>query len=342
MRWGKTFGLGSMTVVLALSCMSCRKDLCYDHEDHSPSVKVYAHFSWEREWERPYDYEWKQDWPDDWELTYDELRPAPSQGVRSMVYSAQGGYTEDNLAPDRGKVTLDEGVSSVLFYNNDTQYILFNHLEAVATASATTRSVNRNSFKELHAAERTMKQPDMLYGHYEKDYLAERKLEEVLLPVTMKPLVYTYLIRYQFTKGLQYVALARGALAGMAECVYLKDGHTDDQASTILHEAVVKSDGVEARVLTFGVPNYPGDHYSRSDGTPARFDLNLEVRLRNGTFKNFYFDVTDQLLKQPRGGVIQVGGIEITDEEGKAGESGFDIEVEGWGDRIDIPLPIHE
>lgn len=340
MKRRKKIELGCAVALWGLMCTGCRKDLCYNHDEHSPSVRVFTEFSWDREWERPYGYEWKRDWPADWDVTYDELRPDPSQGVRALVYSSGKGYTEDNHPAGGGKLTLKEGVSSILFYNNDTEFILFNELNAVASASATTRTVYRNSLEDLHPNERTMRQPDMLYGHFEPDYVAERKLEKVILPVTMKPLVYTYLIRYRFTQGLQYVALARGAIAGMAENVYLKDGHTGDLASTILYDARVKPDGVEARVLTFGVPNYPGDHFTRGDGTPAHFALNLEVRLRNGTFKSFSFDVTEQLLKQPRGGVVQVEGLEITEEEGDSGENGFDVDVDDWGDRIDIPLPI--
>lgn len=71
-----------------------------------------------------------------------------------------------------------------------------------------------------------MNQPDMLYGAYMEEYTAEKTLVPTELPVTLRPLVYTYMIRYEFESGQQYVALARGALAGMAETVYLNDGHT--------------------------------------------------------------------------------------------------------------------
>ena len=62
--------------------------------------------------------------------------------------------------------------------------------------------------------------------------------------------------------------------------------------------------------------------------------------MKNGKFKNFSIDVTNQLLDQPRGGVVVVDGLEITDEEGGGGGGGFDVEVDGWGDQIDIPLPL--
>lgn len=90
----------------------------------------------------------------------------------------------------------------------------------------------------------------------------------------------------------------------------------------------------------FGVPNYPGDHYTRADGTPAYYTLNLEVLLNNGKLLSYEFDVTDQVNAQPRGGVITVEGIEVSDEDGMEGSGGFDVTVDGWGDYVDIPLPL--
>ena len=85
------------------------------------------------------------------------------------------------------------------------------------------------------------------------------------------------------------------------------------------------------------MPGFPGDHYvQRSD---QRYGLNLEVRLHNGKIKTFEFDVTDQLAQQPRGGVITVSGLEISEQEAGGG-AGFDAEVEGWGEFKDIELPL--
>lgn len=327
-------------LALLLATASCRKDLCYNHDEHSIAVKVSATATWERAWERPYDHNWSAEWPAAWGIAYADLLPPAAKGIRTVTYPATGSYIESNLSATGGRIPVPEGRSDLLFYNNDTEYLVFNDLSAVASASATTRTLTRNGFQALHARERTITQPDMLYGHYEADYVAGRTLEVVELPVEMRPLIYTYLVRYEFESGLEYIALARGALAGMAESVYLKDGRTEDDAATVLYDCTVESFGAEARVKTFGVPNYPGDHYTRADGTEARFSLNLEVRMVNGRFKTFDFDVTDQMLGQPRGGVIVVSGLKITSDEGTGGDSGFDASVDGWGDFIDIPLPL--
>jgi hypothetical protein len=36
--------------------------------------------------------------------------------------------------------------------------------------------------------------------------------------------------------------------------------------------------------------------------------------------------------------VIVIKGLEITDSEGQGGSSGFDVDVEGWGEYEDIPI----
>ena len=327
-------------LILLLLTFGCRKDLCYDHELHSASVKTVVAADWEQEWERVYDFDWEQNWNVLWGREYDELRPDIAEGIRALVYSAGGGFSENNLSAEGGRLPMKEGVYSLLFYNNDTEYILFNDLTTSASASATTRTRTRGGFKELHAGERTVSPPDMLYGAYVKEHFAERTLESIELPVIMRPLTYTYLIRYEFKKGAQYVALARGALAGMAESVYLEDGHTGADAVTVMFDCTVEDFGAEALVYSFGVPDYPGDHYVMGR-QGKHYALNLELRMLNGKFKTFEFDVTDQVTGQPRGGVIVVKDIEISDEEGTEGSGSFDVTVDGWGEYIDVELPLN-
>lgn len=51
--------------------------------------------------------------------------------------------------------------------------------------------------------------------------------------------------------------------------------------------------------------------------------------------------MTDQVTGQPRGGVIVVKNIEISDEEGTEGSGSFDVTVDGWGEYIDVELPLN-
>ncbi|MDE7109403.1 MAG: DUF5119 domain-containing protein, partial [Muribaculaceae bacterium] len=147
--------------------------------------------------------------------------------------------------------------------------------------------------------------------------------------------------RYEFEYGLENVALARGALGGMADSVYLLDGRSSEEATIIIYDCDIKDYGCEAHVRSFGVPGFPDEYYGRGDlrTEPRRYTLNLEVRLKNGKFVEFNIDVSDQIEKQPRGGLITVSGLRIEDIDSSS-PAGFDVEVEGWGERVDIDLPV--
>lgn len=332
--------------LLSLGCLSmlsgCRKDLCYDHDVHGLNVRVVLFPEWEQEWERDYGMGWQDNWPAKHGMDYEELRPDIATGIASFVYHEDGSYTERHLPGEGGLLPMSEGEKQILLYNNDTRYIVFDGLHVSSKASASTRTRTRATYSQDHAQEKTISAPDMLYGTWIDSYMATPTSEPVPLAVTLRPLVYTYLIRYEFDEGLEHVALARGALSGMAESVYLQDGHTGENAATILFDCELKDYGVEMMLTSFGVPDFPGDHYGPQAGrqTGQQQMLNLEVMLKNGTLKEFDFDVTDQLATQPRGGVITVGGLVVTDEEA-GNDSGFVVDVDGWGEYEDIELPLN-
>lgn len=329
-----------MALFLLIVFSGCRKELCYNHDEHSMSVKTHVQSDWEQEWEREYLIDWKEMWQEEWSREYDELRPEPGEGIRAVMYS-EDGYQESNLPAEGGRLPITEGQYSFLFYNNDTEYIVFDAVSSHATAAATTRTRTRSNFAELHEGERTVTAPDMLYGAYVEEYHAERTWDPVVLPIQMRPLTYSYLIYYRFASGLQYVAQARGALAGMADKVYLKDGHTDGESSTILFDCEVNEQECMALVQSFGAPDYSYMEGYTTDQTNKQYTLSLEVMLRNGKQLTYTFDVSRMMQAQPRGGVLQVTDIVVSDEDGTEGSGAFDPDVEGWKDEIDIPLPIN-
>jgi hypothetical protein len=66
------------------------------------------------------------------------------------------------------------------------------------------------------------------------------------MKVELAPRTWTYLIRYEFISGREYVSEARAYLSGMAGKVSLKDGHTDnDKVVTLLLDCYTCDYGVE-------------------------------------------------------------------------------------------------
>ncbi|MDE5811826.1 MAG: DUF5119 domain-containing protein, partial [Muribaculaceae bacterium] len=211
---------------------------------------------------------------------------------------------------------------------------------ARATANSRTRS-GMTYMNEHHPNVRSTNPPDVIYAAYVENAPEFKVHDHHSLDVKMQPLVYTYVIRYEFDYGLEHVSLARGALGGMAESVYLRDGHTSENASVILFDCDVKPFGCEAHVRSFGIPSFSDEYYGRAESeTPdLPFSLNLEILLRNGKIVEYNYDIADQMKKQPRGGVITISGLRIEDQIGES-DSGFNVDVDDWPEHDVIDLPI--
>ena len=336
-----------LAVVWVMLLSGCRKELCYDHERHTERVEYMLALSYDIQWEYNMEshIEWEQYWDEDFGITYDSIRPKKPEGVRVHIYNEDDQSEIVRNIDEEGSTIhfTEEGHYAVLLHNNDTEYIVYEGMNSFASAYATTRGVTRSTYlgntfmdSKGESDETTVNPPDMLFGAYLDSIWVEKSTEVDTLSITLHPLVFTYLVRYEIAEGAEYVALARGALAGMAKGVNLGNGHTSAEEATVLYDATVTDFGAQALVKSFGVPDYPNPNYSRN---PRTYGLNLEVRLQDGSTQQFDFDVTDQVEKQPHGGVIVVKDIKI-EAPTSSGGGGFDVGVSDWGDAIDIPLPL--
>lgn len=332
--------------LLAAILQGCtQKELCFDHNPHAPKCEIDVRADWLLDWQ--YTYEGGIDWQSSWDshdfgIAYNDLRPHKPTGIKVMTYTDGSGASLSVIGEDGGTFFSTPGHHELLFYNNNTEYITFNDLDYSANATASTRGRSRASYlgnplMPGNGEGNTVNAPDPLFGAYIPDYVAEMSTNAAKIDVTMKPLVFTYLIRYHFDYGLEYVALARGAMAGMAASVFLIDGHTGVEVATILHECEIKPWGIEAAVHSFGIPDFPNPFYTESRAR-SRFGVNLEVRLRNGKMMDFNWDITEQIITQPRGGVIEVYGAKVSDDDAKEDTGSFDVTIDGWGEWEDIPL----
>ena len=144
-------------------------------------------------------------------------------------------------------------------------------------------------------------------------------------------------------------------LSGMARMVTLNTGQTGDDAITVNTNMRMKFDQkgkndeavdiIGGKVLTFGIPKlnpYQLDtrSYTESLKKVADADLNnrhyLEVGMQfyNGMDSTFVFDVTDQVRKLYRGGVITVElDMDHVPIPSRSGGSGFDAVVKDYDEK---------
>lgn len=333
-----------IVAIVSLTLTSCEHDpLCLTHDEHALKYHINIASTWRLDWEENVNnhIDWEANWPQDY-TPYNTLRPAKPNGLRVVNNTKDGASHIFNISPDGGIVHLAEGENNMLLYNNNTEYIVFTEANQVASTRATTRTRTRatysgNPFDTRDQEEETVNPPDMLFGNYIGGYIPEKLQDAPTVEVTLHPLVFTYKVRFEFEEGLEYVALARGALSGMAMSVHMSTGTTSDEVATILYDCEVTDFGARAFVNSFGTPGYPNPNYTK--GEPI-YGLNLEVRLKNGNLKSFDFDITDQVKNQPHGGVIIVKGLKVTKEEGTANTGGFSVDINDWGEYEDIEIPL--
>ena len=310
----------SLTVILSVllsTFVSCREELCYNHFGEAEVC-----------------FQWPETSPSE------EVFP---EGVTLLVYGDDSDQpTENFISPTGGNVSFGSGKArSILIYNNDTENIRFFGFSLPTTAYATSTPAGRSvsaGVRRLHPDESVLNPPDILYAAYVESLPDLGSHEKLDLSFDMKKLVNVYEITYEFEYGGNRVALARGALAGMAETVLLHNGATPQGGATLLYDCDLAGQNVRASVLSFGVPGYPRNGTAARTSS-SRHTLQLEVKLINGKVKEFVFDVTDQLADQPRGGVIHVSGLRIEDDESSS-DSGFDADIDDWGNKEEIDLPV--
>lgn len=362
------------TFLAAVSLGACKhKELCMNH-NHNANLML--DINWNLKWYLEYFIDWETEWHPDWKIDWGKIVPNQPEGVRLVVQASDDTQYKQvyNLPSGGGTVELQPGHYSTLLYNNDTEYIVFEDAGLSSAITATTRSRTRSPYSEHNPEEVTVNSPDYLFSSYNDDFLVDKiqydivtgDAVRIVVDVPMYPVVFSYIVRYEFTAGKEYVVEARGALSGMAGTVNLSTRRTLDDVVTVLYdEAEVSNYGVEAVVRSFGLCNfdpvptdkYPHGHFYSSDeidsrvgvsrqdrprmSTETRNILTLELALRSGKVKIIQTDVTDQVLKQPRGGVLIVKDIEVTPDEGEGNNnSGFEVNVNDWGNNEQIDLPL--
>lgn len=331
----------AVAAIMSTIFASCRQELCYNH---FPSADI--KLSWERVWERDYGRAWAEQWDDGtYGFKYSTLAPDMPEWVNLVKFNDEQYSDEFFLTTRGGNIRIDNSTDrSFLLYNGDTEYIVLEDMASLSDARATTTSRSRSSLQYLQSLGpdmRSVNPPDLLYAAFIDELPQVGPHQTARMPVKMQPLVYTYIIRYEFEYGLQHVALARGAIGGMAESVYLRNGVTSDESAILLYDCVLTDYGCEAHVRSFGVPAFPDRYYGRAadEYNIPPVVVNLELRLKNGNTVEYNIDVSDQMMDQPRGGIIRVRNIRVEDRENQS-DSGFDVDLTGWGDPINIELPI--
>lgn len=294
---------------------------------------------------------WGIDWKTEWQYLWDESLYGPigytePAGVRANVYALneakeRSKYTTRNFGSEGGRVNLTTKQSyDMMFYNNDTEYILFATDDATYYY-ATTRSNTKASYTRSYT---TYNQPDQLFGTFLQDlyvtddpedytietdeegnYIYVYEVKAKLVPYTFIYLYQVMLLNNEDDKGKR-VTGARGITAsGLAGGVSLFDRITDstslvavtqdevmpvqeDRELTLPDGTQTVGDIFAARMMTWGLPGIDplAKVKTRTPVTqvPDSVFLGVGLTLRNGAVYPIEYNITEQIKQRPAGGVI--------------------------------------
>lgn len=296
---------------------------------------------------------WGVDWKTEWQYLWDESVYGPvgytePSGVRANIYSVdeadhRNRYTTRNLPKDGGRVSLTTlQTYDLVFYNNDTEYILFSTDDANDYFYATTRSNTKAAYTRSYDH---YNQPDQLFGtfledlyvtddpdEYEVEYDEEGtlyyvyKVKAALTPYTFIYLYQVMLLNNTDDAGKRIIGCEGISVDGMAGGVDLFTRVTDstnivtitqdDTKPMLIDRDLRLPDGTEtvgdifaARVMTWGIPGVDPMELRglRTSAYPKdSVDVGIGLIMRNGTVYPIQRNITEQIKQRPAGGVITI------------------------------------
>lgn len=334
---------------------------------------------------------WGVDWQTKWQYRWDESLFGPigytePTGVRANVYAINQinqrvKYTTRNLPKTGGQVSLTTNSTyDMVFYNNDTEYILF-ATDDSTYYYATTRGNSRAPYTRSYD---NYNQPDQLFGSYLNDlyvtddpdaYEIHENSDGSILYVfnvdaTLDPYTYIYLCQVMILNNKDEMGLRiQGAegltISGLAGGVDLFTRTTDsthivavtqddikpmqeDRRLTLPDGSTIVGDIFAARIMTWGVPGVDPLERSRTRVpilTKDSTNIAVGLKLRNGTVYSVEQNITEQIKQYPAGGVltIVIDAAEIPDSIIGAKPKpggGFDASVDDWENEIEADIII--
>ena len=148
----------------------------------------------------------------------------------------------------------------------------------------------------------------------------ERNVWMKLLHMVLEPVTYIYPVQVILHNNRNRIIGTSGSatLSGMARSTNLNTGVSGTDAVTVgfnmrMKKNIEKNNGenvdvVGGRLMTFGICGQNGNRvrsaYEVNDS--EQHYLNLEMQFNNGMDSTFVFDVTDQVRRRWKGGVITV------------------------------------
>ena len=320
-------------------------------------------------------YDWRAEWFYGWDdndsRIFGELGyTAPTAFNLRRYYTAQVPYAPHTsviasyIEGTHFQGQYDWGFWDMLVWNNiqtidGVQSLIFDEATSLDSVTAYTNPSMTPSRYQAPRYTRSFYAPEPLFSAYEQAieissdlkgfvFNEERNAWVRTLKMVLKPITYIYLTQViiHHNKGRITSVDGTANLSGMARTTNLNTGCAGNDAITVYYNVNLKNncdkngetvDIIGGRLMTFGIPGNEANSLSRASDVHDNNNHYMDVTMQfnNGMDSTFVFNVTDQVRKRYKGGVITVeldmDTIPIPTRPGGSGFNAVVKEVEDGG-----------
>lgn len=333
------------------------------------SLEVY----WDYEMSYDVHYDWKAEWYYGWDEIDQEIfgelgYTQPSVFNLRRYYTGMVPYAphttvqSDVIYGSNFQGRYNWGYWDILLWNDvntidGVQSLNFDEATSLDYVTAFTNQTMHATRYNAPRYTRSFYAPEPLFSSYTQgieidpslkdfEYDPVRNVYVRRLNMVLEPVTYIYLTQIILHHNNGRITAVDGSsnLSGMARSVVLNTGKAGPDAITVNYSTRLKRDCfknlesvdiVGGRLMTFGICNENGNNISRASDVQdgIRHYMDCTMQFYNGMDSTFVFDVTDQVRKLYKGGVITVElDMDTVPTPLRPGGSGFDAVVKEMED----------
>ena len=336
-----------------------------------PIVELELDVLWNYDAEAETGYNWREEWYYGWDdedkSLFGEIgysKPTLFQIRRyytgEEAYAAHTNVLSDVLNGYTYSAAFDWGYWDLLAWNEITtsdgiQSLRFDEQTSLDYVTAHTGQTMNSAAYQAPKYTRSFYQPEALFSAYTQAVEINKNLDGFTydesrgvwvkqLQMLLRPVTYIYLTQViiHHNNGRITGVDGNANLSGMARSVNLNTGVTGSDAITVYYNVRFKKncdmkgesvDIAGGRLMTFGMCNVNGSRADETVDDGKHHYMDVHMQFNNGMDSTFVFDVTKQVQKRYKGGVLTIElDADTIKIPTRKGGSGFDAVVKDFED----------
>ena len=336
-----------------------------------PIVELELDVLWNYDAEAETGYNWREEWYYGWDdedkSLFGEIgysKPTLFQIRRyytgEEAYAAHTNVLSDVLNGYTYSAAFDWGYWDLLAWNEITtsdgiQSLRFDEQTSLDYVTAHTGQTMNSAAYQAPKYTRSFYQPEALFSAYTQAVEINKNLDGFTydesrgvwvkqLQMLLRPVTYIYLTQViiHHNNGRITGVDGNANLSGMARSVNLNTGVTGGDAITVYYNVRFKKncdmkgesvDIAGGRLMTFGMCNVNGSRADETVDDGKHHYMDVHMQFNNGMDSTFVFDVTKQVQKRYKGGVLTIElDADTIKIPTRKGGSGFDAVVKDFED----------